>query len=110
MLKNFYLILGINPNSSPGQIKQAYRRIVKQLHPDITPCNAGSEKFLEAREAYETLADEAKRRRYDAQLAEQAPAPRISRPPTPIGSRQGSLAQVASSGSRFKTLLGCTCV
>jgi molecular chaperone DnaJ len=81
MVKNLYLILGVGRESSPGQIKQAYRRIAKQLHPDTTACGASPERFLEAREAYETLANAEKRRCYDAQLAKQDPPGRIPRAP-----------------------------
>ncbi|MCU0560834.1 MAG: DnaJ domain-containing protein [Desulfobacterales bacterium] len=76
MLKNLYLILGVERDSSQGQIKKAYRRIAKQLHPDTSACGADPERFLEAREAYEILADGERRRRYDEQLAEQAPSAR----------------------------------
>ncbi|MFO7708621.1 MAG: DnaJ domain-containing protein [Desulfobacterales bacterium] len=79
MFKDFYLILGVDRESSPSQIKQAYRRVAKQLHPDTTACGASSDRFLEAREAYETLADAERRRCYDAQLAVQDPPPRITR-------------------------------
>ena len=70
MFKNLYLVLGLERNCSRNQIKKAYRRIAKQLHPDTTGCGADAEKFLEARDAYEILADDEKRRHYDKQLAE----------------------------------------
>lgn len=82
MLKNYYLILGVDRESSPGQIKKAFRKIVKQSHPDITRCGADPEKFREAREAYETLTDHERRRHYDLQLAEQAQTVHVGRTPT----------------------------
>jgi len=65
--KDYYVVLGISRQANLNQIKRAYRRIAKQLHPDLTH-SISSDEFREAREAYETLIDENKRQRYDAAL------------------------------------------
>jgi len=65
--KDYYVVLGISREANLNQIKRAYRRIAKQLHPDLTH-SISSDEFREAREAYETLIDENKRQRYDATL------------------------------------------
>lgn len=67
MAKDYYVVLGISRQANLNQIKRAYRKIAKQLHPDLTH-SISSDKFREAREAYETLVDENKRQRYDAAL------------------------------------------
>lgn len=67
MPKDYYVVLGVSRESNLNQIKRAYRRIAKQLHPDLTN-SISSAQFREAKEAYETLIDEDKRRKYDATL------------------------------------------
>lgn len=67
--KNFYDILGVSKTSSADEIKSAYRKLVKQYHPDLHPGdNACAEKFKEVNEAYETLSDQNKRKQYDFEL------------------------------------------
>ncbi|MGE5257679.1 MAG: DnaJ domain-containing protein [Hyphomicrobiales bacterium] len=79
MAKNYYLVLGVDRGASPGQIKQAYRRIVKQLHPDLAPASMSADRFIEVQEAYDTLADAVKRSRYDAELQSEGSPPRVRR-------------------------------
>jgi DnaJ-class molecular chaperone len=64
--KDYYNILGVSEQASEAEIKQAYRKLAKQWHPDRNPDNSSAEtKFKEISEAYETLGDTEKRRRYD---------------------------------------------
>ncbi len=58
--KNHYEILGIPENADKNEIKKAYRRLVKQHHPDKNPGDSiiASEKFKEVQEAYEALSAE----------------------------------------------------
>lgn len=66
MNKDLYKILEVDANASASDIKSAYRKLVKQYHPDKNPNNkVAEEKFKEVAEAYETLGDEAKRSEYD---------------------------------------------
>lgn len=67
MPKDYYVILGISRGANLTQIKHAYRKIAKQSHPDLSRTPSADE-FLEIKEAYETLADAEKRRKYDADL------------------------------------------
>jgi molecular chaperone DnaJ len=62
-MKDYYNILGVDKNASQEDIKKAYRKLSKQFHPDVNP--EGGEKFKEIAEAYTTLSDDDKRRRYD---------------------------------------------
>jgi curved DNA-binding protein CbpA len=73
-MKDYYAILGIPPDSEPEDIKSAYRNLVQQHHPDLNPDDAdATERFLEIKEAYETLSDESLRETYDAEYVETFP-------------------------------------
>jgi molecular chaperone DnaJ len=64
--KDYYEILGVSKNASKDEIKQSYRKIAMQYHPDRNPDNKEAEdKFKEAAEAYEVLSDDDKRSKYD---------------------------------------------
>lgn len=67
--RDYYEVLGIDRTATPDGIKAAYRRLARQHHPDMNRENpkAAEEKFKELSEAYEVLADTAKRERYDRQ-------------------------------------------
>ncbi len=62
--KNYYEILDVTPDATSEELKSAYRKLARKYHPDIAG-NEGVEKFKEITEAYETLSDETKRKRYD---------------------------------------------
>lgn len=63
MSKDYYQILGVNKNASQEEIKQAFRKLAHQYHPDKKGGNA--EKFKEINEAYQILGNEQKRKQYD---------------------------------------------
>lgn len=67
MAEDYYDILGVSKDASKDEIKKAYRKKAKKYHPDRNPDNAeeAREKFKKISEAYEVLADEEKRQRYD---------------------------------------------
>jgi curved DNA-binding protein len=68
--KDYYKILNVNRNADLKEIKQVYRKLAMQYHPDRNPGNkAAEEKFKEINEAYQVLSDPSKRARYD-QLGE----------------------------------------
>ncbi len=81
MPRNHYIVLGIDRGADQKQIKKAYRRIAKKYHPDAGCSEASSKKFIELREAYETLSDEQKRKAYDRELNRKRGPVRISSPP-----------------------------
>ena len=64
---DFYIVLGIDRGAGTGEIKRAYKRLARRLHPDINPGDREAEaRFRQVFDAYETLMDPDRRRRYDA--------------------------------------------
>lgn len=66
MPQDLYTVLGVSKTASAEDVKSAYRKLVKQLHPDLHPGDQKrAERFREVSAAYEILGDEEKRRKYD---------------------------------------------
>ncbi|EJW79184.1 chaperone DnaJ, partial [Wuchereria bancrofti] len=64
--RDYYEILGVKRDASTAQIKKAFRNLALKYHPDRNSDPNAHEKFREIAAAYEILADEQKRRNYDA--------------------------------------------
>src|SRR6478736_3026977 len=63
---DFYIVLGINRGASLPEVKKAYRRLARRLHPDVNPGDERAAlRFREIAEAYSTLSDPDRRQRYD---------------------------------------------
>ena len=66
-MRDPYQVLGVSPQASDAEIKKAYRKLAKQLHPDVNPDDpVVSERFKEVSAAYKLLGDTDTRRQYDS--------------------------------------------
>lgn len=64
--KDYYEVLGVKRSASAKDIRQAYRRLARQYHPDVNPGDKSAEaRFKEINAAYEVLSDPEKRKKYD---------------------------------------------
>ncbi|MBI4084007.1 MAG: J domain-containing protein [Candidatus Lambdaproteobacteria bacterium] len=87
-----YNVLGVEPGASAERIRAAYRRAAKGVHPDSHPHLSGAaraameRRFIQLAQAYQTLADPARRAAYDRERAQSRPAPGPApRPATAAG-------------------------
>jgi len=62
---DYYALLGVARDSGPDEIKRAYRKLARELHPDVNPDPAAVDRFKEVTAAYEVLSDPEKRQMYD---------------------------------------------
>lgn len=66
-MTDYYAVLGVSPGDSVDAIKERYRKLAKQHHPDLHPGDkAAAERFKQIAEAWDTLGDAGKRAKYDA--------------------------------------------
>ena len=63
--KDFYKELGVSSDASADEIKRAYRKLARDLHPDTNPDPAAADRFKAVSEAHSVLSDTAKRKEYD---------------------------------------------
>jgi curved DNA-binding protein len=100
--KDYYSVLGVASNADEAAIKQAYRALARQHHPDVNPGDGAAEdRFKEINEAYQALSDAERRRTYD-QLR-QAQPPRRGGAGRPRGGARGD-QQAASSQRTASTM------
>ena len=104
---DYYALLGVRPDATAAQIKKAYRKLAKQYHPDVNHSPDAAERFREITEAYDTLTDPDRRRRYDRLHGTARTTPRRGRRTVPVhqhrhrhthrnGSANGNGSQAAS--------------
>jgi curved DNA-binding protein len=63
--KDYYKILGVEPDADAKAIKTAYRKLARKYHPDVSDHHEAEDRFKEVTEAYEVLKDSEKRAEYD---------------------------------------------
>ena len=88
MAENHYDTLEINPTASQAEIKQAYRRLAKQFHPDSNQAIGGHEQISRINLAYEVLSDPSQRQFYDRQLRFSHPLNNDAEPSAGYADRQ----------------------
>jgi Ca-activated chloride channel family protein len=72
--RDYYEVLGLSPDSAPADIRLAYRRLVKRVHPDTSVADDATRAFRDLHDAYETLSDPDRRTAYDVEHAAQLAA------------------------------------
>jgi curved DNA-binding protein len=63
--KDYYKILGVPKDATAEQIRKAYRKLARELHPDVNKAPTAEQRFKEVNEANDVLSDPEKRKRYD---------------------------------------------
>lgn len=74
MINTHYQTLHINPRATAAEIKQAYRQLAKQHHPDLNQSAAAIDQMIFINAAYEVLSDPLRKQNYDRSLQRDAPA------------------------------------
>jgi len=64
-VSDYYQILGVARDASPEQIKKAYRKLARELHPDVASGDGSGDRFKDVSRAYGVLSNPEKRRAYD---------------------------------------------
>ena len=78
--KDYYSVLGVAHTATEADIKNAYRKLARKYHPDVSKEKDAEERFKDIAEAYQTLKDPEKRAAYD-QLGQQQPGEEFKPPP-----------------------------
>ena len=64
-MADHYEALGVDRNATAEEIKKAYRKLARELHPDVNPSEDASERFKQVTHAYDVLSDPQERQQYD---------------------------------------------
>lgn len=90
--KDYYGILGVEPNAGDAEIKTAYRRLARKYHPDVSKEPGAEDMFKSVNEAYEALRDPEKRKAYDSLRARgYRPGDDVQPPPGGFGAGPGGV-------------------
>ncbi len=100
MSKDYYLVLGVSRGADLNKIKKAYRTIAKRHHPDVSDKEESMTRFLEVKEAYDTLSDQDRKYKYDEKLKTHTVPYRVNRVPEEMRER---VSGYRKRGSDFYT-------
>jgi curved DNA-binding protein CbpA len=92
--RDYYRILGIDRQATSDQVKQRYRELVRQHHPDVNPnqhAGMGHNTFLQIVEAYQILSDPEKRTEYDRIWERRSAGATSAKPGTPTAPSGGAV-------------------
>ena len=103
--RDYYEVLGVQRNASKDEIKDAYRKLAMQFHPDRNKEPGAEERFKEISEAYAVLSDDQKRQTYD-QLGHSGFDQRYSSEDIFRGADFDSIFRDAGFGDLFRTFFG----
>lgn len=87
-MADHYATLGVNRDASTDEIKKAYRRLARELHPDVNPEPEAAERFKAVTHAYDVLSDPQRRQQYD------------------LGGQPGGAGGFGGFGDIFETFFG----
>lgn len=94
-MSSAYETLGISKTASAAEIKKAYHKLARALHPDVNPDKKSAEKFKKISAAYDLLSDTDKRKKYDAGIIDE------NGNPTPFGHGAYDRGGTGTSGNPF---------
>ena len=99
--KDYYAVLGVEPDAGDAEIKQAFRRLARKYHPDVSKEKGAEDRFKAINEAYEVLRDREKRAQYDAMRAGGYRPGQDFRPPPGYGGPGGIGDGFGAGGGAF---------
>lgn len=111
--KDYYAVLGVSRTASEDEIKQAYRKLARKYHPDVSKEPNATERFKDINEAHEVLKDEKTRKLYDqygeawkAVAEGRAPARDAQRAPADFREAGFDATEFGDLGSLFEQFFG----